>query len=161
MAILLNDERNISIKIEFVNNGSTDIVTSREDNMNWIPFSFLMNAKDESITYTPEITPSFCISEIKYLVCKIKEILQIKRCKTYIKEPFIFISKDYLFEFTMYETKEDDLVYVDWWFNIGSLTNGNVFGYSKGFRFVVTLESLNVFVESLENEFYTFMQSYN
>ncbi len=160
MATLFNDERNISVRIELIDNESTDIIKKRSDNMNWIPFNLLMNVGDDKIIFHHEVSPSLCVRELKYLIGKLWEVLQVKKRKDFIEDPFKFISKEYLFEVIIYETREDDLIYFDWWFNMGSLTNGHISGYSKGYRFVVTLESLELFTSCLEDEFHAFLQKY-
>lgn len=152
MAKLINDERNIVLEINLINDERVDIDNSRPDYQNWIPFEFKINIQDEILEYSPMVALTFSIGELKYLTKELCKIISIKEQKQQLTKSFEYTSSEYLFDITLYETGEIELIYVDMWFDMGSLTNGQVFGFSKGIRFLVRVEDLKKFNDELNKQ---------
>ncbi|MEL7567913.1 MAG: hypothetical protein AAGU27_23970 [Dehalobacterium sp.] len=153
MPIINNTESNAKIEIILLNNSSLDIDKSREDFLNWIPFRLKVNAGDMVLKYSKDVLPAFSVRELKYLINNLNKIIETKSKGNSIERPFEFTSSENLFDLVIYETGEEKLIYIDFWVNMGSLTNGNVFGFSKGVRFVTELEKFTSFVYEFEEQF--------
>lgn len=152
MAKLINDEKNIVLEINLINDERVDIDNSRPDYQNWIPFEFKINIQDEILEYSPMVALTFSIGELTYLTKELCKIISIKEQKQQLTKSFEYTSSEYLFDITLYETGEIELIYVDMWFNMGSLTNGQVSGFSKGIRFLVRVEDLKKFNDELNKQ---------
>lgn len=158
MPVITNAESNITLKIDLVHSDSLDMDSSRPDFMNWIPFNLIMNVNGEILTYSSDVLPAFSVVELRYLVKRLNEAINVKRNHELIVESLKFVSSENLFELTLHETQEKNLIEFELWFNMGSLTNGEVYGFSKGFRFVSCLKSLVSFTRELENQFGMFCE---
>ena len=156
MPKLINDDSNVLLQIELISNEYLDFEKGRSDNMNWIPFEFLLNVNGEKIQYSSDVLTALSVREIKYLLTKLKNIINLKT-QHYKFEDFGYITDDCLFELKLYDTYENNLIYLEIWLNMASLTNGKIYGFSKGFRFIVTLDSLVDFAVELEKQFNWFI----
>jgi hypothetical protein len=143
---------NVSLEINLVINNSLDLEKDREDFMNWIPFELRLDSNKEIITFSEQVTTAFSVRELKYLIKRLHQIIQIKYNKQAIESPFEYTSSENLFEMILYESGEEDQIYYDFWFNLGSLTNGEIFGFSKGIRFVSHIDYLKSFTIGLERQ---------
>lgn len=152
MASLQNTEKNIVLSIDLVRNEYLDYQSERPDYMNWIPFQLFLKTSEGIVSYNSEVIQTFSVKEFKYLISSLRDVCEVKFSNNFLEEPFEYISSENLFELLIHETKEKDSVYVDLWFNLGSLTNGDIFGYSKGYRFDVTVLELSNFVLELERQ---------
>ena len=152
MSILVNDESNISLEIQLINGENVDIDFSRSNYQNWIPFDLNMNINGESINYAESVPKTFSVGELQYLIDGLKRKVTEKRHSDELKD-FVYVNTENLFELKIYDTGETDLLYVETWFNMGTLTNGDVYGFSKGFKFIVTIESIISFLSTLESQF--------
>lgn len=144
MSNLKNEEKNISLSINLKNNKFLDINWQREDYENWIPFTFSLNVENENFCYSEESGATLTLYELKHLVTTIEGIIEKKNANSTI-ERYEFSSSECYFDLIFFDTFERNLVYLEVWVNIGSYSEGVSFGYDKGFRFVVTLESLEKF----------------
>jgi hypothetical protein len=153
MPRILNSESNVIIEINLMDNPSLDLDKHREEFMNWIPFELKLSAGDMFLTYSEDILPSFSVKELRYLFDNLNKIIELKSNNNLIEVPFEYTSSENLFDLIIYETGEKNLVYIDFWLNMGSLTNGTIFGFSKGIRFICTLDIFRNFVNEFEEQF--------
>ncbi|MCP4112899.1 MAG: hypothetical protein GY749_46470, partial [Desulfobacteraceae bacterium] len=77
-----------------------------------------------------------------YLLSVVVGLKKKKKGKTI--ENYDFCSCEAYFEMSVYDPFEKNELYIDLWINMGSLTDGTVHGYDKGFRFTVTLDSMKM-----------------
>lgn len=152
MPIIRNLEKNLFLEINLIINNSLDLKMDRADFMNWIPFEFRLDFDKEVISFSKEVVTVFSVKELKYLIENLYRIVQIKSNKNLIESSFEYVNSENLFEMILYETGEENQVYCDLWFNLGSLTNGKIFGFSKGIRFVSDIGYLDNFTMELEKQ---------
>jgi hypothetical protein len=151
MANLENEERNISLSIDLINNKFLDVDLQREDYENWIPFILSLNLENESYNYSEASGAALTIYEIERLLSLIEEMIEKKENNRVI-EKYEFSSSECYFDLIFFDTFEVNLIYVEVWINIGSYTEGETFGYDKGFRFVVDLNSLGNFKNKINSQ---------
>jgi len=53
---------------------------------------------------------------------------------------------------------EDGEIYMEIWLNIGTITDGELSGYDKGFRFVVKLDTFIEFTSELKRQYKRMME---
>ncbi|MFT9057374.1 MAG: hypothetical protein ABF449_12325, partial [Ethanoligenens sp.] len=70
-----------------------------------------------------------------------------------------FSSSESFFDFVLFDTFERDSLYVEIWISVGLLSDGKIFGFDEGVRFVVTVENLDAFVVNLENQYKSILKS--
>lgn len=153
MPKISNTESNVCLKLNLVKNDSMDFVKSRPDFMNWIPFDLELRIEGEVLKHHKDVSTTFSIRELKFLIQQLNEAVRIKTEGKFLNEQLEYVSSENLFELTLHETNEENLVELELWFNMGSLTNGKSFGFSKGYRFVSDIESLASFVNDLKIQF--------
>lgn len=158
MPKILNTESNVEIEINLMNNSHLDLDNSREDFMNWIPFNLKVSEGNMILTYSRDVLLSFSERELKYLFVNLNRIVEIKSKGELIEAPFEFTSSENLFDLDIYETGEENLIYFEIWFDMGVLTNGTIYGFSKGIKFIVELDMLRSFVIEFENQFVSILK---
>ncbi|MGE6577828.1 WapI family immunity protein [Paenibacillus xylanexedens] len=134
----------MSLSMDLINNKFLDVDLQREDYENWIPFILSFYLENENYNYSEASGATLTIYEIKNLIISIEEMIE-KKNNNHIIERYEFSSSECYSELIFFDTFELNLVYVEIWINIGSYTEGGTFGFDKGFRFVVNLESLGEF----------------
>ncbi|MBR1443087.1 MAG: hypothetical protein IJ583_06090 [Firmicutes bacterium] len=152
MAILINKENNVILKIDLIKNSYADIDNKRCDNENWIPFTLCFECDEEKIIYDAERKCTFNIGEIKNLINMINDLEKYCENKiSYNKQCFCPVEN--YFEICFYDTFEKNEINVEFWVNYGEYTLGRKYGYDKGVRFVVDLQCLVSFANDLKIRF--------
>ncbi|MDQ0224428.1 WapI family immunity protein [Metabacillus niabensis] len=151
MAVLINDEKNVKMTLNFIANRFLHYEDSREDFENWIPFELLLTVEKESYEYLEKRGATFTLLEAKNLINNLDKIVSEKSGNLNI-EKYQFSSSEGFFELAVDETYEDDQVYIELWINVGTYSDGRSFGYDKGFRFVVSVSVLEDFSVGLKSQ---------
>lgn len=146
-----NIEGNISIEINLIKNEFLDIEESRNDFENWIPFEFELVTEGDKYSYVSEVGATFSIYEIKNFISNVDTIIQAKM-NNLTFERYVFCSSECYFDLELSDPLEENQVSADIWINLGSLTNGKTYGYSKGFRFDMNLDTLKLFINLLKQQ---------
>ncbi|HBY20244.1 MAG TPA: hypothetical protein DEG71_04435, partial [Clostridiales bacterium] len=125
---------------------------SRNDFENWIPFELSLKTENEEYHYEQEKGATFTLYELKEFITKFQDIINSKKngCKVY---KFEFSSSEAYFDIILKDPLEENLITIEIWINIGSITNGKFFGYDKGFRFDVSLNGFELFTSSIKEQF--------
>lgn len=148
----LNDrEGNVSLELNIIDNNFLDVQFSRQDYENWIPFEFVLNVGGERYAYIPDMGATFTVYEIKNLITKLEQIANSKIFKKSF-DKFEFSSTERYFDLIIYDPLEDEEIYIEIWINMGTITNGKVSGYDKGFRFIVKLDSFIKFTNEIKEQ---------
>lgn len=148
MIRLSNIENNVLIDITLLKTELLDISSERGDDVeNWIPFILDVTSPTMKIHLEEEIGATFTLYELKVLIMSLKNLV-IKN----VDETFRFYCYESYFEIVFDYIKEDNCYSIDFWVNIGSTTNGRIYGYDQGIRFVANEEAVVKFINSLENE---------
>ncbi|MFJ6207367.1 hypothetical protein [Lysinibacillus sp. NPDC092081] len=151
MANLINEEKNILFSLSVMKNEYLDFAYEREDFENWIPFTFSFDVENESFCYSEERGSTLTLYEIRNLLSSIEDIVNEKVANSEI-ERSEFSSSECYFDLIFYDTYEPNLVYIEVWINIGSYSDGDSYGYDKGFRFVVSVDRLKSFKNELTQQ---------
>jgi len=146
MPKLNNIEGNILLEINLLNNDFLDVDEERQDSENWIPFEFVLNVPREKICLYAWYGATFSVYEIKSLIEKFEQIAENKLSKKKLWEIWISSSESY-FDIIVDDPLEDGEIYMEIWLNIGTITDGELSGYDKGFRFVVKLDHIYRFTK--------------
>ncbi|MBH5318323.1 hypothetical protein I6N90_10935 [Paenibacillus sp. GSMTC-2017] len=154
MAQLVNLENNITFKINLLRNEFLDIVDEREDFENWIPFEMVLKVGLEKYEYLNSRGATFSLFEINKLISAVENIISVKlgATSTASFERVDFNSCEGFFGVSLYDTFEEQEVYTDIWINMGAISDGEIYGYDKGFRFVIRTESLSEFVNEIKGQ---------
>jgi hypothetical protein len=151
MPKIFNTEKNISLEVNLLNNAFLDIDSSREDFENWIPFEFTLNVEKENYNYLPQVGATFTLYELRNCIINFEDSIDRKR-NGFKAERYEFYSSEGYFDIIISNPLEENLLSIEIWINIGSLTNGESFGYNKGFRFDVQLDDFNLFTLNIKQQ---------
>lgn len=155
----------ILLEINLVNNNFLELEPAQNDYCNWVPFSLTLSIDGkENYSYQPEKGATFSLYEIKNLISNLERIISLKQTSppdanssSFIPEavftPYTFSSCECYFEMVIYDALENNAITIDFWFNMGTLTGGQIYGYSRGFRFATELDTLTHFVAELKTQF--------
>lgn len=150
MAILENDEENIYLEINLINNKYLDL-ESDSDYEKWVPFQLVLKVPGKEYAHL-DGDFTFNVYEVKQLLLNLRNKINEKKKNKKISNYSFYCSEAY-FEFNLDETLEEGLLEVSLWLNMGEFTNGKYCGFYDGYRFVVTIESLESFCQKIEMEF--------
>lgn len=151
MPRIMNTEKNILLEVNLLSNPYLDIDFSREDFENWIPFDLNICIEEERYSYNPESGATFTLYELSSLITQLNNIIKLKSEKSEIKK-VLFSSSEGYFDLTIYDPLEENLVGLEVWINMGTLTQGKSCGYNKGIQFDAQLKEIKVFTEQLTEQ---------
>lgn len=140
----------VSLEFNFLKNKLTELEKEKSPFEQWLPFEMYFQAGKEQYTYEEERSQAFNLFELERVIEKLQEIINTKQSGREITE-FNFSNLDASFDLNFYDSLEVGEVYVDFWINLGTYYPEKEIGYNKGYRFIVTIDSLNQFVESLND----------
>lgn len=159
MPKITNPEENITLSIDLFSSEYLDVVKGRPDFENWVPFSLELECIGERYAYPPETHATFNVYEIKNILSDCKKIVEEKQSGkpfdpwTKIFETWTFATLEGYFDLTISDPLEPDLIELDFWIKMGTMTNGALADYDKGFRFLVDVPVLKQFIEELSLQF--------
>ncbi|TXK68119.1 hypothetical protein [Paenibacillus sp. N3.4] len=150
MAKLVDISGKISLILSF--HKRNKLITEYEDDINnWIPIDFEINLFEESYSIYPEVNPSLNLFEINLMFSKLKaSISGMQSTKIFNKVEISTFEFYYELEFN--NSSEEDWIHCTVWTFESSRTNGAIHDVQRGFRFIISLESLIEFVKNLEDE---------
>ena len=152
MSQLYDRLNKILLEINLVFNDNIDIENHRDDYENWIPFEFKLKLEnEEEYILTKNGCETFNIQELKYMISGFESIINSKKEKKLVEE-FSFESIERHFSIKVYDTYEEDSFNIDLWLIISKFNNLETYGYEKGFKYVVLLDSFIKFVLGLKEE---------
>lgn len=148
MAYIYNLEKNAYYKLEFINNEMLEINNIKSDKEKWIPFIMSLHSPTKVSEISEESRATMTFYEINNLINGIDIILDcLKKQKKY---SFNFCCIETFFEIRLENIIEDDVVEVEVWINLGTQTNGSIYGYDEGIRFVTSEKELDIFSNDLK-----------
>lgn len=148
MAYIYNLEKNAYYKLEFINNEMLEINNIKSDKEKWIPFIMSLHSPTKVSEISEESRATMTFYEINNLINGIDIILDcLKKQKKY---SFNFCCIETFFEIRLENIIEDDVVEVEVWINLGTQTNGSIYGYDEGIRFVTSERELDIFSNDLK-----------
>lgn len=151
MPKIFNTEKNISLEVNLLNNAFLDIDSSREPFENWIPFEFSLHIEEEEYNYLSEAGATFTLYELRNCISNFEDAIDKKK-NGFKAERYEFCSSEGHFDIIISDPLEENLLSFEIWINIGSLTNGESFGYNKGFRFDVQLDNFIFFTLNIKQQ---------
>ena len=123
----------------------------------WIPFEFKLIVEDQIFIYNKDDNACFTLYEIRNFIDKSVSQIALKRQGSI--ERYEFNCFECYYKMVIYDTLEIDQIYIDIWINMGEYTKGVVYGYDKGFRFVVDIGVFDQFINELRNQLDNIMAS--
>ena len=148
MPIICNVENNVIFQLDFINNGYLDIKKERANYENWIPFVLKLIVSDKIYGYTEEHGATFTVFEIEKFIAKLEDIITFKTRNLEFSR-YEFSSSEGYFDFVIFDPLEANEVYIEIWINNAINSEGIIFGYDDGVRFVTTIDCLKNFKNEL------------
>lgn len=149
MAELTNPDKNIFFRLELWRNAFLSLDHTRPSSESWIPFSLSLAIGGQERHAYPESTgATLSLFETRNLIELLECIVQRKSDGQTI-ETFDFYSSEGFFELIVYDNFEPDSVSVAIWINMGTLSEGQSYGYDQGYRFDVELHEMRKFIVGL------------
>ncbi len=97
------------------------------------------------------------VYEINKLISGFESILQnLQQQKETI---FKFYSTEAFFELKLETVPEDNVIEMEIWINVGNQTNGRLYGYDEGIRFISEEKSIIQFLTDIRQEFADILQN--
>lgn len=148
MAYIYNLEKNVYYKLEFIDNEMLEINNIKSDKEKWIPFIMSLHSPTKVSEISEGARATMTLYEINKLISEIDIILDcLKKQKKY---SFNFCCIETFFEIRLENIIEDDVIEIEVWINLGTQTNGSIFGYDEGIRFVTNEKELDIFSKDLK-----------
>jgi hypothetical protein len=154
-----NLENNVLLEICLINNSLLDVELSRNDIENWIPFTFLLKVLDEKYVYADKDGATFTLCEIKNFISGVQKLINLKKSNpTYTQieffksEEFVFFNLEANFGIIVYDPFDENELGIKVWINIGTYSKGKIVGFDKGYDFVVSLNSVENFINELNQQ---------
>ena len=153
MAKLTNKENNIVMEINLIKGERFDVEIDRNDFEDWIPFTFDFTVEEKEVySYTEEHHATFSMEDIKFMITRFECAIEDKSKGVELKRVGWALIEMY-FNMELYEPYEENKVGFEIWISVGPLTNGKSHGYSRGFDFWVTTDSLKSFIDGIKEQF--------
>ena len=149
MPYLTNLENNLRLELNFIRNYLFEF-DSKEDYEKWIPFTLSVILPKRSIMIDEDARAAMSVYEIRNLVCGIENILE--KLTEQISSSFEFYSGESFFGLKLEIIPEDIVVEVELWINVGSQTQGKIYGYDEGVRFATNERALREFLIGIKQE---------
>ena len=97
------------------------------------------------------------VYEINKLISGFESILQnLQQQKETI---FKFYSTEAFFELKLETVPEDNVIEMEIWINVGNQTNGRLYGYDEGIRFISEEKTIIQFLTDIRQEFADILQN--
>ena len=151
MKLCYDGKNTVSIEITLIKNKFFDVVKNRHDSENWIPFTFCLTYGDKEYLYDENSTATFTVMELNNFISGMESICQkaIQNERDYLYE---FYCLEAYFGIVFYDVMELDIIGVDCWINIATMTNGKQYGHDEGVRFDVKINTLKMFCDDLKTQ---------
>lgn len=151
MAEIINLQNNIKFILKPINNVD---INSVDDFKNWIGFEMKLDSGMETLVYSKDNRMMLNFFEIKGLLNKINMFLEKN------SEQVEYYSIERYFDLKIKSISEQDKFEVVLWFNMGNYTNGEEYGYDKGYKFYVNFKSIYDFYLNLTEELRVFYNDF-
>lgn len=143
--ILQNTEKNISLCLIILQDGA-DIVSSRSNNENWIPFEFKINIDDNEYVIGKNCKAMMTVFECLDLINGLSSLTKPNLENSY----YLYNSSEAFFSLKLEFFSVDNCFEFEIWINMGAITSGKIYGYDKGIRFIATKREVQEFIRDLE-----------
>ena len=151
MPSLFNEEKNSFVSINLLKKSNIDYDSIISEYEKWITFDLHVYSPSFEYRYTKDRDVTLNLFETKKLINEIKNISNIKKDKSFINEINFFLLEGY-FELNIRYLFEDDLFYIYFWINMGTLTSGKIQGYDSGIRFCSNFNVIKNFHTDLSKQ---------
>jgi hypothetical protein len=151
MAKLFDVSGDVQFELNIMKNDRLDVDIKRDHRENWIPFVMNFIAKNERFIYLEDKYMAFTLYELNDLLKNLDLIVRDKSKKKEVGNYEFYCLESY-FGMVVYDPLEDNEIYIDFWVNMGSYDSKSSYYYDKGYRFVVELDVLSLFVDDLRNQ---------
>lgn len=151
MANITNLEGNLEFELQLKKNDMVDWIPERSDYENWIPFTLYINQPNRCSVIEENVKAMMTVFETENMLHGIENVLTHLECGK--SGSYTFNSSENFFELKLEVIPEDDVVEIELWINTGNQTNGIIFGFDEGVRFVTSESELNNFLSDLKRDY--------
>lgn len=150
MANITNLEKNLEFELQ-LKNDMLDYDSQRSDYENWVLFTLYLDLPNRRSAIEENVKATMSVFEIKNMIHGIENVLAHLECpESYI---YTFNSSESFFELKLEVIPEDEAIEIELWINTGNQTNGDIYGFDEGVRFITSEDELKNFFRDLQRNF--------
>lgn len=151
MPLLRSIRGDVSFQLNFLKTSFFVYDSTKNDIENWLPIYFSCTVGNETYSVSPDVNPTLNLFEIKNMLTKFRKVIETKKRGEIIN--LISISTyEFYYEIELFDPNEDDEIGVVLWIFEATRTNGELSGFERGFRYYVSLETLETFKKEIEQD---------
>lgn len=146
MAYLINREGNV----EFVLELGKELEIGNSDHETWMPSVLKLSSETKNIEIGKDINFTLNVYEVKQLIKGINKLIRYFEDKENFS--FSFCNMESNFELKFDNILEDEVVEIEIWINAANRTEGRIYGYDEGIRFIADKEGMQKFVDAINED---------
>lgn len=147
MAYLSNLEGNV----EFVLGLGKELEKGNSDHESWMPSVLKLSSETKNVEIGKDINFTLNVYEVKQLIKGINKLIHCFEDKESCS--FSFCNLESNFELKFDNILEDEVIEIELWINVANQTEGRIFGYDEGIRFIADKEGVQKFVYDINKNF--------
>lgn len=147
MAYLINLEGNVKFVLEL----GKELEKGNSDHETWMPSVLKLSSETKNIEIGKDINFTLNVYEVKQLVKGINNLISCLEKKESCS--FSFCNMESNFELKFDNIIEDEVVETELWINVANQTEGRIFGYDEGIRFIADKQVVQKFADAINKGF--------
>lgn len=147
MAYLINLEGNVKFVLEF----GKELEKGNSDHETWMPSVLKLSSETKNIEIGKDINFTLNVYEVKQLVKGINNLISCLEQKENCS--FSFCNLESNFELKFDNIIDDEVIEIEVWINVANQTEGRIFGYDEGIRFIADKEGVQRFADAINKGF--------
>ena len=147
MAYIRNLDENVEMKIVLL----SDIEKGRSDSETWLRALLEVHSTTLKLYGDESVNMTLNVFEIKQFEKKMKKLIGGVDKENCTRLEFTNLESN--FELRMELIAEDEVLEIELWVNTANRTNGRIYGYDEGLRFVASIDEVKRFNDSFFSEF--------
>lgn len=151
LAKIINLEGTLKFELCFVRNNMFDYRKWRSDYENFFPFILRLDFPNRCSIIDEDANATMTLYEIKDFFNGIETVLtHLINQKNYA---YVYCNSENYFELRLESIPEDNVIEIVLWLNVGNQTQGKMYGYDEGVKFIARASVLQDFICALKNNF--------
>lgn len=147
MAYLINLEGNVKFVLEL----GKEYEIGNSDHETWLPGVIKLSSETKKIEIGKDINFTLNVYEVKQLITGINKLISCLEKKE--SSSFSFCNLESNFELKFDNILEDEVIEIELWINVANQTEGKIYGYDEGIRFIADKEGVQRFADAINKEF--------